>query len=72
MIVSRRDGNLSRLETRLLIGTAGGIEEIAETHELGLFTQAQTRDAFDRAGLDVEHDPEGLMGRGLYIGVKRP
>jgi SAM-dependent methyltransferase len=72
MIVSRRDGNLSRLEFRLLIGTAGGIEEIAETHELGLFTQAQTRDAFDRAGLDVEHDPEGLMGRGLYIGVKRP
>ena len=72
MIVSRRDGNLSRLEMRLLIGTAGGIEEIAETHELGLFTQTQTLDAFDRAGLDVEHDPEGLMmGRGLYIGMKR-
>ena len=72
MIVSRRDGHLSRLEMRLLIGTAGGIEEIAETHELGLFTHAQTRDAFNGAGHDVEHDPEGLMlGRGLYIGVKR-
>ncbi len=72
MIVSRRVGDLSRLESRLLVGTAGGIEEIAESHEMGLFTQPQTRDAFDRTGLDVEHDPEGPMGRGLYIGVKRP
>ena len=27
---------------------------------------------FSEAGLSVRHDPEGIFGRGLYIGRSRP
>lgn len=41
-----------------------------EPHRLALRTDAEYRDAFVQAGLDVEHDPKGLIGRGLYLGRK--
>jgi hypothetical protein len=31
---------------------------------------AAVKEAFLGAGLGVTHDPDGLMGRGLYIGAK--
>lgn len=34
-----------------------------------LFNDGQYREALVAAGLSVEHEPEGLMGRGLYIGT---
>ena len=48
----------------------GAVEQWIEPHRLGLWTDAEYRDAFARAGLDVEHDPSGLTGRGLYLGYK--
>jgi ubiquinone/menaquinone biosynthesis C-methylase UbiE len=53
-----------------LVGTPQRVEYFTEHHELGLFTTAEYRDAFTTAGLAVTHDPEGLMGRGLFIGVR--
>jgi SAM-dependent methyltransferase len=52
-----------------LVGTPEGIDRFEERHELGLFTVEQHLEAFRSAGLAVEHDPEGLTGRGLYLGT---
>jgi dTDP-3-amino-3,6-dideoxy-alpha-D-glucopyranose N,N-dimethyltransferase len=46
----------------------GSVEQWIEPHRLALWTDAQYRDAFVRAGLDVDHDRDGLIGRGLYLG----
>ena len=66
MNVSARRGRLSRLTFHYLIGTAGRVEYVTETHELGLFTVEEMLAAFEAAGLEADHDPEGLTGRGLY------
>jgi SAM-dependent methyltransferase len=65
---SERDGRLSRFVFHYLVLTSEGVERFEEPHELGLFTHDEYVAAFRGAGLEVEHDPEGLMGRGLYIG----
>ncbi len=67
---SGQKGKISSLEFQYLIGTSKGIEHDVEIHELGLFTHKEYMDAFKAAGLNVTHNPEGLDGRGLYIGLK--
>lgn len=67
MNVGEREGNLSIFEFEYLVGTPNGLERFNERHELGLFTVEQYLEAFRAAGLEVDHDPEGPMGRGLYI-----
>lgn len=67
--LSHLEGRLSVFEMEHLIGTPEGVEHFVERHELAMFTQAEYRAAFERTGLSVERDPEGLIGRGLYIGV---
>ena len=57
------------LDFHYLVGTPEGVEHFTEHHELGLFTDEEYRNAFTAAGLQVAHDPEGLIGRGLYIGT---
>ena len=46
------------------------VDHWIEPHRLALWSDDQYRDAFARAGLDVEHDRFGLIGRGLYVGHK--
>jgi SAM-dependent methyltransferase len=67
---SGRSGNVSVLTFEYLIGTARRIEHRSEIHKLGLFTDKEYRSAFEAAALEVFHDPQGLDGRGLYIGRK--
>lgn len=67
---SGKRGKLSLLNFQYLIGTPKGIEHINEQHELGLFTHEEYMNAFTKAGLIASHDPEGIFGRGLYIGTR--
>ena len=67
MNIAERGDGTSVLVFHYLVGTPEGIDRFTERHELGLFTVEQMLAAFREAGLEVEHDPEGLMGRGLYV-----
>lgn len=69
MNISEGDGRLSWFEFHYLVATREGVRYFTERHELGLFTHEEYLAAFQRAGLEVFHDPDGLYGRGLYIGV---
>jgi SAM-dependent methyltransferase len=60
-------GTLSRLVFEYEIDDHGEIRRVNEVHELGLFTTEEMLQAFAAAGLHVDHDPEGLTGRGLFI-----
>ncbi len=71
MSVSRRDANVSILNFHFMVAQPDGIRTFTEPHRLTLFTDAEYRSAFEKAGLLVDFDPEGLSGRGLYIGTKR-
>ena len=67
MTISGREGRLAIMNFEYLIGTPAGIETFSERHAAALFTDEEYRQAFAAAGLAVEHDPDGLIGRGLYI-----
>ena len=67
MTISGREGRLAIMNFEYLIGTPAGIEAFSERHEAALFTGEEYRAAFTAAGLAVEHDPDGLTGRGLYV-----
>jgi hypothetical protein len=64
------DGTISVLDFHYLVATPAGVEYFTERHELGLFPPRLYAEAFAAAGLQTTHDPVGLDGRGLYIGVR--
>ena len=61
------EGRLTIIEFHYLVGTPDGFSYFTERHETGLFTHDEYLDAFRAAGLAVDFDPDGLMGRGLYL-----
>jgi hypothetical protein len=71
MSLSSREGDRSVLLFHYLRCTPGGIEHYSERMEFGLFTRDEMTRAFESAGMSVRYDPEGLMGRGLYLGTHR-
>lgn len=70
MSYSSQKGNISIIEFQYLIGTSKGIQHSVEQHQLGLFHKKDYLEAFRKTGLKAIHDPKGLDGRGLYIGIK--
>jgi len=72
MSVSRTDGPVSVMDLHHMVATSEGVETFVTRHRMGLFVDWEYVDAFEAAGLTVEKDAEGLMGRGLFIGRKAP
>ncbi|MGH9117095.1 MAG: class I SAM-dependent methyltransferase [Acidimicrobiales bacterium] len=62
------EGPISHMEMHYLHGVPDSIRHFVEHHELRLFSDAEYRAAFARAGLTVERWEPGLTGRGLYVG----
>jgi SAM-dependent methyltransferase len=63
------EGPVSVMEMHHMVGTPERVDTFVEIHRMGLYTDGEYRAAFEAAGLRVEHDAEGLMGRGLYVGT---
>ncbi len=63
-------GETVTVEFEYLVATPAGIERFTERHVAGMFTDEDYRGALEAAGLEVERDPEGLMGRGLWLGAR--
>jgi SAM-dependent methyltransferase len=64
-------GRLSALNLHYLVGRGGAVEHLTERHEAWLWTREEYAGAFAAAGLEATYDEEGLMGRGLWLGVSR-
>lgn len=67
--VSTVEDGIAALPFHYLVGTPQGVEYFTERHELALFSHEEYLGALGAAGLEVAYDEEGLMGRGLYIGI---
>ena len=65
------DGRISRLHFDYDVTDHGRSYQTSEVHVLGLFTVDETRAAFEEQGLSVDFDPQGLIGRGLYVARPR-
>lgn len=68
--ISKVRGSISAFEYHYLIGTTGKVEYVVDKVSSGLWTHEEHLEAFRDSGLKVSFDPEGLMGRGLYLGIK--
>ncbi len=70
MGIAERRGNLFVQDLHHLVASEGGVNYFVEHLEMGLFIRHEYLDAFRDSKLDVIHDPKGLTGRGLYLGVR--
>lgn len=70
MYTSEGEGTTAILDSHYLVGTPQRINHFTERYEVGLFRHRQYLEVFQKARLAVHYDRKGLMGRGMYIGVK--
>lgn len=67
MNTSKKEGTVSKLHFHYLIGKPEGVEHYTEDHSLALYTKDEMESFFNQAKLNIQYDPEGISGRGLYI-----
>lgn len=70
MHVTEVQGRLLVMAMHHLVATPAEVRHFVERLELFLFVAAEYREALQQAGLSVEFDPEGLIGRGLYLATR--
>lgn len=68
--VGVRRGEVFILDLHHLVATPAGVEHFVEHFEMTLFPHDAYRAAMDALGLRLEFDPQGPMGRGLFVGLK--
>lgn len=68
MTISEIEGSVSRNVFHYMVAVPQGVSTFTEVHELGLFTSDEYRAVLEASGLEVIYDPQGLTGRGLYMG----
>ncbi len=71
MNLSEQRGSLAVMDMHHLVGTPQGVKHFVEHHEMFLFSHDEYMTAFTKVGLSPQFDPEGIMGRGLYIGQRQ-
>jgi SAM-dependent methyltransferase len=67
---ARRQGRIAKLDMHYWISQKGRIRHISELFEVGVWREAEYRSLLADEGLEVHYDREGLMGRGLLIGLR--
>ncbi len=72
-VLSQIKGNLSIMNMHYLIAEKGKKDTIhfIDKHEMGLFDEDKMIDYMINAGFKVKHLKKGLMGRGLFIEIKK-
>ncbi len=66
----RRRGERSTVVFHYMVATEDRVDCFTEQHESRLHSHSEYLTSLDGAGLSAEFDPEGLMGRGLYVGLR--
>lgn len=64
------EGRVSRLTLHHLVGRQGSVDYFQEQHDLRLWTRDEYESALVSAGLVPEYNDAGLVGRGLWLGVR--
>jgi trans-aconitate methyltransferase len=67
MSVAGRQGDLSLIRFHYLIARPEGVDYLQEEHALRLYSIDDMLGFFERAGLSTRYEPEGFVGRGLYV-----
>jgi SAM-dependent methyltransferase len=63
-------GHISTLDFQYLIATPRDTQYFTEREKFGLFTHSEYANSIRLTGLKVVYYAKGLIGRGLYVGVK--
>ena len=67
---STAHGRISTINFHYLVATPKTTQYFTESEKFGLFTHSEYLSSLRAAGLKVTYYSKGLIGRGLYVGVK--
>ena len=68
---SRIEGDTSVMDFHFMVVSKDGVDLFEEEHRMGLFRVEDHIAAFEDAGMSAAFDEQGLIGRGLYVAVKK-